>query len=309
MKFETPILFLVYNRPTQTNLTFKSIRSIKPSKLYISADGPRANSSQDRDLSQQVKKIVSNIDWECDVKYKYESYNMGCGAGVKSGIDWLFENEKLGIILEDDVLAEETFFTFCEELLLKYRDDERISMIAGTNHIQYEPSNFSYFFSKNKACWGWATWKRAWKNMDYEMNWRDGFQSSDVIQNMSVNNRSLRHWRRTISLIDAGKVNAWDWQWYFSVASQNQLTIFPSVNLVSNIGFGESATHTKGKAKTAFLISRNLNFPLKHPEFVCPDFTYDILFEKQKTRTNNAIIRFITYALLKVKGTVFGENH
>ena len=246
MNLNIPVLLVVFNRPETTKMVFEAIADVRPDRLYIASDGPRHDNADDAIRIERVRKIFDNIDWECDIKCLFRSENYGCGPGVKNAIDWFFENESEGIILEDDTVPDSSFFLFCRELLSKYRHDDRIGMISGTNHINYKSTeNPSYIFSKNKSCWGWATWRRSWETMDFQMSWRSSEYSNSIIKNMGVSPWYIRHWTRALQLIDSGKVSAWDWQWYFSKAAQNQLTIFPSVNLISNIGFGIDATHTK----------------------------------------------------------------
>lgn len=283
---DTPVLLVVFNRPYTTIHVFDMLRKVKPAKLYVSCDGPRENNDNDKIKINEVRDIVSSVDWECQVKFIFREYNLGCGAGVKSSIDWFFDNEEKGIILEDDTVPTLGFFRYCHELLEMYKHDERIAMISGTNHLAYNPKGSSYLFSKNKACWGWATWKRAWKNMDFEMNWRSGSHGTDVMYNMGCTGIALKHWKKSLELIDSKSVSAWDWQWYFSVAAQNQLTIFPGTNLVSNIGFGNLATHTFGTPRVEYLKTKDISFPILHPSIVCPDRDFDICFEKFNMKKN-----------------------
>jgi hypothetical protein len=214
---------------------------------------------------------------------------LGCGPAVKTAIDWFFEQEPNGIILEDDVLPEQSFFWFCEELLARYETDSRIGMISGINYLGHSPTEASYLFSKNKSGWGWATWERAWSSMDFSMDWLKGSSNMDIMRNMGVTKSSLVHWGRAIKAIQDERVSAWDWQWYFSLASQNQLTVFPTVNLIRNIGFGADATHTKGLTKPEFLKSSEITFPLKEPEFFCPDYAFDKKFEHQRKNDTSIV--------------------
>lgn len=277
-----PILLVIFNRPDTTAKVFASIRQAKPPKLYIASDGPRPSSDADITAVLKSRQIAQAVDWHCEVETLFRKKNLGCAQAVKTAIDWFFSKEDFGIILEDDTVPTSQFYPFCQELLLKYADDTRIAMIAGTNHLGYKPKYASYVFSRNKACWGWATWRRAWKNMDFEMKWRTSAFRENIIKNMGLSDASYRHWTHALGCIDKGQVSAWDWPWYFSIAAQSQLTIFPAANLVANIGFGENATHTKGIASDVYLSVHDLEFPIVHPELICPDYTYDQLFEDVK---------------------------
>jgi len=302
---KSAVLFLVFNRPENTLQVFDVIRKAKPPRLYVAADGARVDREGEAELAARVREIATAVDWPCEVKTLFREENLGCGRAVKTAIDWFFGSETSGVILEDDTVPTLEFFQFCNELLIKYHEDQRVAMIAGTNHTGYKSDNDSYIFSKNKACWGWATWQRAWKNMDLDMVWRGLPQASSIKKNMGYTVRHYRHWQNALNAIDIGQVNAWDWQWYFSIAAQNQLTIFPNVNLVSNIGFGHDSTHTKGKIKKEYIRTGNLAFPLKHPKFLCPDFDFDEVFEKIKMDSSKGIKKYIPQSLKNILRAIF----
>ncbi len=295
----TAVLFLVFNRLDTTKQVFEAIRRAKPPRLYIAADGAREKKDSEAKKVKAVRDfILNNIDWECEVKTLFRESNVGCGPNVKSSIDWFFEHEDMGIILEDDVCPVQSFFWYCEELLIKYQSDDRIGMISGTNHTDYKPVKDSYIFSKYKGCWGWATWKRAWKNMDFEMDWLNSPSKEIIIKNMGFGKDSVTHWNNAIKSIQNKSVSSWDWQWYFSLASQGQLCIFPKVNLVSNIGFGEDATHTFGDPKEVFIKTKEIPFPLHHPQYILVDLLFDNIFENKRIK-NTSLKRFIPKKLKK----------
>ena len=163
--FNTPILFLLFNRPDTTQKVFNSIREIKPKYLFVSADGPRPNSLNDLNDCNQTRKILDQIDWECNLKTLFREKNMGCKKAIKEGIDWFFEHVDKGIIIEDDCLPSKSFYSFCEELLNIYENDNRIMMISGYNALgKFETPN-DYLFSKIGSIWGWATWKKNGENI------------------------------------------------------------------------------------------------------------------------------------------------
>lgn len=290
---ETAVLFMVFNRPETTLRVFDAIRRARPTRLYVAADGPRQDRAGEVARVESVRKIATAVDWPCEVKTLFRDQNLGCGPAVKDAIDWFFEFEDEGIILEDDTVPSLSFFYFCEILLNDYKNDLRVAMIAGTNHIGYCTKGCSFCFSKNKACWGWATWRRAWKNMDINMQWSNTMQKHDVIKNMGCSLVSQKFWVNAITLIEKNKVSAWDWQWYFSISMNNQLTIFPKKNLVSNIGFGKEATHTLGVPKKSYLQVEETDFPLVHPMYVVPDFLFDHKFESSKLKRPALLIMFI----------------
>ena len=162
-----PILFLIFNRPQLTARVFAAIREAQPSQLYVAADGPRSNRPGEADLCEQARRVINGVDWPCEVKTLYRQENLGCRQAVSSAITWFFDNVEAGVVLEDDCLPIESFFRFCSELLIRYRDDTRIGMISGNNHgFRIYDDSLSYSFSKHGAIWGWASWRRAWRLYD-----------------------------------------------------------------------------------------------------------------------------------------------
>ena len=279
---KSAVLLILFNRPELTEKVFNRIRTAEPPRLYLSFDGPRAGNTTDSEKIEMVKDLASKADWPCDVKTLIHEVNQGCGPAVKMAIDWFFSHETEGLIFEDDTLPDPSFFSFAEALLEKYRWDTRVGMIAGTNHLPNLQVTDSYLFSRNKACWGWATWRRAWAGMDFAMEWRTSAHAPAILENMGISRGHKNHWKKALKQIDAGAVSAWDWQWYFSLAAQNQLTIFPASNLIANIGFGPQATHTTGVAKLTWTRTEPLAFPLKHPSFTVPNAGWDFEFERTK---------------------------
>lgn len=293
MNFEVPILFIVFRRPVIAQKSFEQIRKCRPSKLYIACDGARNNVQGEDELVKQTRKaILELIDWSCEVKTLFQNSNLGCANGVYTAIKWLFENEESGIILEDDCLVQDSFFPFISEMLVKYKDDNRIGMIDGANYIGYDIQD-SYCFSKYKSTNGWATWKRAWDNMDMSMSWRGSTDEHSIICNSGFNCKDVNYWKYRMRLVDKQYVSAWDWQWYFTLAAQNQLSIFPKVSLVTNIGFGEGATHTSGKIQKEYIASNELEFPLIHPKYVLPNYGFDRAFYKSNNTLFYTLMRFV----------------
>jgi hypothetical protein len=278
----TPILFLVYNRPEPTNKVFNEIRKARPKHLFIAADGPRKDVSGDHERCESVRGIVQQVDWDCDVKTLFREENLGCKIAVSGALDWFFENVEEGIILEDDCLPGQSFFAFCRELLDKYRKNERIMMISGNDFLfGRRRTEYSYCFSINSLIWGWATWRRAWKCYDREMTlWpqiRDGGWLYDVLGDR----KGTRYWTRIFDRTHQGEIDTWDYQWRLTCWANAGLIILPSKNLVSNVGFGRQATHTKGRSKLAEAPVEEMDFPLKHPPFMIPDTRADELILKE----------------------------
>lgn len=295
--YSIPILFIVFNRPTVALQAFQKIKEIKPTALYIASDAARKDYVEEAIKVKETRcRILEEVTWPCEVRTLFQNENLGCGLGVYTAIDWFFQNESQGIILEDDCVVDISFFQFMKEMLMKYENDDRIGMVAGTNPIKSVEWRCSYCFSKYKSCWGWGTWRRAWQNMDINMSWRQNGLHS-ILYNSGFCGKDISGWKYKLRCIDGDIVSAWDWQWYFSLAAQNQLCIYPAVNLVSNIGNDANATHTSLGDIT--LKSYSLDFPLLHPRYVVPDYNFDKAFYKVNNSLQVRVLRMIPAALKK----------
>ena len=266
-RLTTPVAFFIFNRPDTTRRVFETIRNAKPQKLLVIADGPRAAYPDDGEKCAATRTIVENIDWDCEVIKNYSDVNLGCKTRMSQGMDWVFNAVNEAIILEHDTLPHPTFFRFCQELLDTYREQEEIMMISGCNFQLGRPFRHSFYFSRYVHCWGWATWKRAWQHYDVKMTrWPEVRNSGWLTALLENSPRGAQYWQRVFDLTYLGYVNTWDYQWVFACWLQNGFTILPSVNLVSNIGFGKDATHTgQVTSKVANIPLSAMGFPLEHP--------------------------------------------
>ena len=272
---KTAVLFLVFNRLDTTKKVFESIQKAKPPKLYIAADGARDDKEGESEKVKTVRDfILNNIDWQCEIKTLLREKNLGCKYAVSSAITWFFENEEMGIILEDDCLPSESFFWLCEELLERYIDDMRIWHIGGASFQNgIKRGDGDYYFSKYNHVWGWASWANRWKYYDVEI---DSIKSSDFLKSTFKDKHIQEHWSETFQTVKEKKIDTWDYQWVFTIWANNGLAIIPNINMIANIGFGLEATHTKGEnhvVKTHQLILKN------HPSKIiqnseADDYTY-----------------------------------
>jgi hypothetical protein len=267
-EFSTPILFVVFNRPETTQRVFDKIRGIKPTRLYVAADGPRNGNESDKVNCELTRKIIENVDWYCSVKTLYGDTNLGCGRAVSKAITWFFDNEEAGIILEDDCLPNDSFFTFCKTLLDYYKDDERIMHIGGTNFQEgIKRGDASYYFSANIHVWGWATWRRAWKKYDFNVSDVEEFIRKKKLD-FYFNDTVIReYWHGIFKNMFNHKIDTWDYQWHYTVLNNQGLAIIPQVNMISNIGFGSSATHTGAESKWANMKTAEIG-EIKYPALV-----------------------------------------
>lgn len=268
-KLTTPLVFMVFNRPTKTRLVFEAIAKAKPTKLFIIADGP--TNKGDEVQCREVKQIIEKgINWPCQVFTNYAEKNMGCKNRISSGLNWVFQNIEEAIILEDDCLPDQTFFRFCQELLEKYRHEPKITQIGGYNFAVLDPKfkcSGSYYFSNIGSIWGWATWRRAWQHYDVDIsNWPE-VKNNNFLEKVLGDKLIADHYQSVFDRYYQKTVNSWDGQWFFARWMQQGLSIVPKDNLVSNIGFDEESAHSLKDPHDAraTLTKKSMVFPLQHP--------------------------------------------
>ena len=262
--FATPILFIIHHRIETTQKVFDKIKEIKPRQLFIVVDGPCNKKENEECLS--VRKIVSYIDWNCEATYLFRDENLGCRDNVYSGISWFFSKVEQGIILEDDIMVDSSFFPYCEELLIRYKDNPRIGTISGDN-FQYGHNSipYSYYFSKYFHCWGWASWRRVWDLIDNKMTDWPTLRNTNWMETDLPG--ELAFWNKKLDIVSLGGLDTWDYYPFYCLWKNKILNILPSVNLVSNIGFGHESTHTGDLNSIMSNIPRkSMPFPLVHPE-------------------------------------------
>lgn len=278
----TAVLFLVFNRLDTTKQVFQAIQKAKPPRLYIAADGAReSRENEDVKVDAVRNYVLNNIDWNCEVKTLFREQNLGCKMAVSGAIDWFFDNEEMGIILEDDCMPSQSFFWFCEQLLIQYKNDMRIGQISGFNYgYKNKGMKYDYFFSKYGFIWGWASWRRAWKYYDIEMKAHVEAKNIGLYHNYFKDN--LHHQLNNFNSVFNNTLNTWDYQWSYSRFINNLYTIVPSKNLIVNIGFGDEATHTFGSNPYKNISQLEYeNLELIHPEYMIQMKDFYNIFEKK----------------------------
>jgi hypothetical protein len=251
---------------------FQRIRELQPRYLFVSADGPRIQKENEIERCNAARKIIEKVDWVCEVKTHYSDVNLGCKVGVSSGIDWFFDQVEEGIILEDDCLPDRTFFQFCSGMLEHYRHNDRVMHIGGTNFQDGKiRGTGSYYFSSIPHIWGWATWRRAWKNYDVSISSFPALLKNSEFERLFTDERIRKYWLKNFDLVHSKRKDTWDIQWVYAVSINQGLSIIPNINLVSNIGFEEGATHTFNKSDPLANRSAESLNSIVHPSAVVPD--------------------------------------
>lgn len=293
----SPLLFIIFNRPDTTQRVFDQIKKAKPARLYVAADGPRITRTGDYILCKQTRDIVKNIDWDCEVKTLFREKNLGCKEAVSSAISWFFDNEEEGIILEDDCLPGDSFFRFCDQLLEKYRFDNRVAHISGCN-LQHGKKwgDASYYFSNMTHVWGWASWRRVWKSYSKDLSKFGEKGLAEKLENVFNDDLIIHTWVQLFIDVKAGKIDTWDYQLGLMNLFNNSLSIIPNHNLISNIGFGENSTHTaNADSPYAGIPLEDIN-EITHPVYILPEKQADLTtlhhdFDTEKRRPKHNLLR------------------
>ncbi|MDR1645485.1 MAG: hypothetical protein LBS05_06665 [Tannerellaceae bacterium] len=296
--YKTPVLFLIFNRPDPTAQVFERIRQMKPARLYVAADAAREGRPDETKRCAEVRAIIDGVDWECELKTLFRDRNLGCKVAVSEAITWFFEQEEYGVILEDDCLPDLSFFPFCEELLIRYKDDDRIGHIGGNCFFPKIVTNgLSYDFCSIAHIWGWASWRRVWQHYDVDFSyWEEAQKDRNKRKSLFKNLHEEIYFSSFISDTLAGNkgINTWDVQYLYLLRVQNQLSIYPAVNLVTNIGLNQTvATHTVSrKAMKSYILSGSMLFPLNHPRYILANYRIDRITLKRKFFSYKRFVRY-----------------
>jgi hypothetical protein len=293
-----PVLFVIFNRPDAAMESFQPIKRYRPDCLYIAADGARPGREGEQGLCDRTRDLVlKEIGWDCEVRKLFRDENVGCGRGVSEAITWMFETEEYGAIIEDDCVVSDDYFRFCEELLPRYKDDDRIVQITCFVPEQHLKEINSYYFTGYPELCAWATWRRAWKNFDFEMKQWNQIRLK-IFGRFPFPEACIHYylWRKTYQTFrKAQKPHAWDYQWSIYIFMQRKLCIEPYANLVRNIGFGNDSTHCADTANPlARAVHGSLIFPLIHPDVIRVDK------KNEKRRSRAYIVYYVNLFLRKV---------
>ena len=310
--FDTPVLFVVFNRPDTTAAVFNRIRDIKPERLFLAADGPREGVAGEKERCKEVRRIIEKVEWDCDVKTLFRTKNMGCARAVSHAITWFFNQVPEGIILEDDCLPDVSFFWYCRELLQKYRTTDRVKLIGGNNYQNGRRRGpGSYYFSRYPETWGWASWRRAWEHFNFEMNDLEETLATPTMVNLFGSSRERQYWFRQFRQTAKGEMNAWDYQFTYAILKAGGIAVSPQVNLVENIGLYNHPTHVSLRDSRKSVRPQRLHFPLIHPPMVVDEaadrYTHAQIYSRSPGRLwrllkENGIKNCFLYSLQKLAG-------
>jgi hypothetical protein len=282
---DVPVLMIAFNRPAKAQRVFEAIRAAAPRRLYLAADGPRVEVPSDADRCERTRQVLDDVTWPCEVQRLYRPSNLGCKRGVAAAIDWFLAHEDGGIILEDDCVPASDFFPFCAELLERYRDTSEVMMIGGHNEFgKWDATEASYLFSRTAPIWGWATWRRAWDRYDPAMTrWGEPETRALVRSRMSLT--EYRIFSQKFDSVYEGRLDSWGFAWTLAMLINEGVSVMPTRNLITNIGFDSEATHTRRQSRReGALPTYSMPLPLRHPPSTTPESRFEkALFKKRFT--------------------------
>ena len=243
----SPVIYIFFNRPEVTRRTFGALRLQRPPRLHLIADGPRTDRPEEIARCREARAVVASLlDWDCVVTRDYAETNLGCGQRIATGLTTAFALLGEAIVLEDDILPHPDFFPFCDAMLAAYRDDPHIHAISGFQPLgRYGPAAGPVVPSTFNWIWGWASWQRSWQ--DYRYSFSDTWRKPETvraIRDYLGNDLNFIGHQRNFDESTGGRVDSWDFQWSFALLAQRRVALVSAVNLIQNLGFDATATHT-----------------------------------------------------------------
>lgn len=245
---DCPVLVTLYNRPNITRRLFRALEEVQPNRLFVASDGP-VNDGNSAKLVSEVREIVAtSVTWECEVKTLYNNTNLGCRVGMVTALDWFFSQVPEGVILEDDCIPHPNFFTFAEAFMDRYRDDKRVWGFSGDNSMGLPKIHRgrSLLFTRYPLIWGWASWADRWKKRDYDLSSYPSPMEARLTKNWPSRDHKHVFFRHLTDMTQTGLPNTWDYPWSWTVMKDRGLWLVPNAQLITNIGYGDDATNTKG---------------------------------------------------------------
>lgn len=285
-----PVLLIGFKRYEQTRAVMEALRAARPPRLYFACDGAR--NPEEAKVVDRVKALVELVDWPCELHTRFSEVNQSVRFGPPAAIDWFFEHEEEGIILEDDCLPMPTWFHFAQQMLEHYRHDERVWVIMGNNLMTETPlaNDDSYYYSAHGygAYWGWASWRRMWRKYDLAMKDWPALRDSGLLKGHFLSRAEEREAHEVFERSWDGRIYSWDFQLDYGRVMHGGVNVIPRVNLIKNIGFGDASTHTGSRKDPRNKDNASdITFPLKHPRFFVVDNDRDLVYFKKYIMPSN----------------------
>ncbi len=244
----SPVVIFAYNRPTHLKKCLESLVKNKESnetQFWIFVDGPK--NEDDQKKIEDIHKIIFYFSKLINIKTVFTKTNIGLAASIIKGVTRVIDEFEKIIVVEDDLILSPYFLEFCNNGLNKYAEEKRVASIHGYS-TQFEVPMSEPYFLRGADCWGWATWKDRWN----EVNW----DSKDLL--IKIKTRKLNkefdldhtfNYTDMLNRQSLGQVDSWAIRWHASMFLKNRLTLYPNRSLVQNDGMDGSGTHTSNSSK------------------------------------------------------------
>lgn len=302
---ESAVLLITFNRPDTTREVLKALQVAKPKRLYVFSDGAR--NEEEEKVCQKVRELVTEmVNWDCDLRRKVSEKNLGCGPGPFTAMNWAVEEEDRIIILEDDCVPSPAFFPYCNYLLEKYLNDERIWIVSGNNYCPEFPLPADYAFTRYAHSQGWATWRRCIKSVDLSMRKYPEFKERKLMYSLLPKNEAeffLKKFDRIYQDKNAMS-HIWDFQFGFNIRANYGIGILPKSNLVKNIGY--MGTHSEKKNRFHDRAVDDSYKIVTEPSCVVPDYLHDRYhFKHHWMKMKNSLAKRIINKIVRVAHVLF----
>ena len=278
---ETPVLFVTFVRPDYARQTWEGIKATKPKTLYFYSNKGRAEKEGEVERNNEIRSYINEIDWDCDLHIFFREECVNVYDSLRGAIDWLFDNEERGIILEEDCVPTKAFFSFVDQMIEKFKEDKRVWCISGDNIIKQNPSGYDYMFSHLHAMYGWASWRDRWRMVNWDHLYIKETIDEHIYYRLFKTKEQAKANEKALSNMEdmLYRTKCWDYIFGLCMDQYHALTVQPKEHLVKNIGV-TGQHHTKAKV-SQYNCEPNPSAEeyviAKEPPFVFADFEHDYL--------------------------------
>lgn len=278
---ETPVLFVTFVRPDYARQTWEGIKATKPKTLYFYSNKGRAEKEGEVERNNEIRSYINEIDWDCDLHIFFREECVNVYDSLRGAIDWLFDNEERGIILEEDCVPTKAFFSFVDQMIEKFKEDKRVWCISGDNIIKQNPSGYDYMFSHLHAMYGWASWRDRWRMVNWDHLYIKETIDEHIYYRLFKTKEQAKAKEKALSNMEdmLYRTKCWDYIFGLCMDQYHALTVQPKEHFVKNIGV-TGQHHTKAKV-SQYNCEPNPSAEeyviAKEPPFVFADFEHDYL--------------------------------
>jgi len=305
MQSLAPIALFVYNRPEHTRRTLSYLKKnllADESRLFIFSDAPKTDA--DNAKVEQVRHLIKEVIGFKSVKIIERKQNMGLAESIISGVTQLVNEYGKVIVFEDDLLSSQYTLQYFNDALKQYANEEKVMHIGAYMYNLKKTGLPETFFYRAASSWGWATWARAWKDFEPDIDKLIAQFDKEKSNRFSIDG-TMNFWKQ-VQEFKAGKNNSWAIRWYASVFLKGGLTLNPAKSLINNIGNDGSGIHSNPESMYQVKIAQK---PVKHfpTEIKEDERAYAVIKHFLKNRKGNLVQRGIRY-MVKIRVKYFTKK-